>query len=243
MAHYLSNSDKCYVKTNRKWNGKEPKNEQAAQNEWSRKNSLRRSQLNWARWPVIQRSDRRAFRKREEHIQGKVYQDSLVCWRKRMKARVTAMWWMMTELSGLRLERWAGPLRSPPGQENTFTACGRSDACRAGFFPPWEAPSVEATSTIRPAGPISSLGLFYRNPKSNWKSKGGYLCFSLRHLPYFSSEKAHCVQQRKPQPFPEKWIMRDGNGEREKETERLGRARTGTGRERGRKQQWQIMQN
>ena len=130
MAHYLSNSDKCYVKTNRKWNGKEPKNEQAAQNEWSRKNSPRRSQLNWARWPVIQRSDRRAFRKREEHIQGKIYQDSLVCWRKRMKARVTAMWWMMTELSGLRLERWAGPLRSPPGQENTY--CMRQKWCLQG---------------------------------------------------------------------------------------------------------------
>lgn len=116
---------------------------------------------------------------------------------------------------------------SRAGKESILTGeqplCMWQEWCLQGrVLSPWEERSVsqvwdQVTSTIRPAGPIIDLGLFYRNPKSNWKPKGGNPHFSLQHLPYFSSEKAHYVQQRKPQPFPEKWIMRDSNWERERE--------------------------
>ena len=107
-----------------------------------------------------------------------------------------------------------------PGEQ---LLCMWQEWCLQGrVLSPWEEPSVsqvwdQVTSAVRPTGPIIDLGLFYRNPKSSWKSKGRNPHFSLQHLPYFSSEKAHYVQQRKPQPFPEKWIMRDSNWERERE--------------------------
>ena len=70
---------------------------------------------------------------------------------------------------------------------------------------------------VRLAEPIIDWGLFYRNPKSQWKSRVENPCFSLRHSQYFPSEKTHYVQQRKRQPFPVEWIMRNCNREREGE--------------------------
>ena len=44
-------------------------------------------------------------------------------------------------------------------------------------------------------GLIVDLDLIYRKPKCNWKSEDGNPSFSLRHLPYFSSGKAQCVNR------------------------------------------------
>lgn len=84
--------------------------------------------------------------------------------------------------------------------------CVGNDTSRAGFFllgknQVCHRYEIQVTSTVRPAGLIIDLDLIYRKPNAIGNLKMEIQSFSLRHLSYFSSGKAQCVN-RETSAFP-----------------------------------------
>lgn len=162
-----------------------------------------------------------SFQNREQHVERKVFPNGSVCWRKRINAESLQRqeWWQGNWTWGQRGEAGSWGVRLdrrtafPREEGMMLSGQGSFYLGRASVSQAWG----QGPPAVRLAEPIIDWGLFYRNPKSQWKSRVENPCFSLRHSQYFPSEKTHYVQQRKRQPFPVEWIMRNCNREREGE--------------------------